>query len=167
MSDWTVLSIAHTVTISSWLMEKHTSCCLPVLKQKISKQMKLQIMELGEPDASGRRKPVVVEGSNHVVPVDMVIMSIGTKLNTLILDTTENLEANEKGGIGTDEGAATNSKFMKITDWAEPSEISFEGHLFNAPKNSDPVLTMWYGDYMKLPPEDQRHSHEYYKMYWR
>lgn len=65
-------------------------------------------MELGEPDASGRRKPVVVEGSNHIVPVDMVIMSIGTKLNTLILDTTENLEANERGGIGTDEGAATN-----------------------------------------------------------
>ncbi len=65
-------------------------------------------MELGEPDASGRRKPVVVEGSNHIVPVDMVIMSIGTKLNTLILDTTENLEANAKGGIGADEGAATN-----------------------------------------------------------
>ncbi len=65
-------------------------------------------MELGEPDASGRRRPVVVEGSNHVVPVDMVIMSIGTKLNTLILYTTENLEANERGGIGTDKGAATN-----------------------------------------------------------
>jgi len=65
-------------------------------------------MELGEPDASGRRRPVAVEGSEHIVPVDMVIMSIGTKLNTLILDTTENLEANEKGGIGTDEGAATN-----------------------------------------------------------
>ncbi|MEE0741053.1 MAG: NADPH-dependent glutamate synthase [Emergencia sp.] len=65
-------------------------------------------MELGEPDASGRRKPVVIEGSNHVVPVDMVIMSIGTKLNTLILDTTENLEANQKGGIGADETAATN-----------------------------------------------------------
>ena len=65
-------------------------------------------MELGEPDASGRRRPVEVEGSNHIVPVDMVIMSIGTKLNTLILDTTENLAANAKGGIGTDEGAATN-----------------------------------------------------------
>ncbi|MGN1412867.1 MAG: NADPH-dependent glutamate synthase [Anaerovoracaceae bacterium] len=65
-------------------------------------------MELGEPDASGRRKPVVVEGSNHVIPVDMVIMSIGTKLNTLILDTTEKLEANKKGGIGTDDAAATN-----------------------------------------------------------
>lgn len=65
-------------------------------------------MELGEPDASGRRRPVVIEGSNHVVPVDMVIISIGTKLNTLLLDTTENLAANERGGIGTDKGAATN-----------------------------------------------------------
>ena len=65
-------------------------------------------MELGEPDASGRRRPVVVEGSNHVVPVDMVIMSIGTKLNTLILYTTEELAANERGGIGADETAATN-----------------------------------------------------------
>lgn len=65
-------------------------------------------MELGEPDASGRRRPVVVEGSNHVIPVDMVIMSIGTKLNTLILDTTEELAANERGGIGADETAATN-----------------------------------------------------------
>ena len=49
-----------------------------------------------------------MEGSNHVIPVDMVIMSIGTKLNTLILDTTEKLEANKKGGIGTDDAAATN-----------------------------------------------------------
>lgn len=65
-------------------------------------------MELGEPDASGRRKPVVIEGSNHVIPVDMVIMSIGTKLNTLILDTTDQLEPNKKGGIGTDDSAATN-----------------------------------------------------------
>lgn len=65
-------------------------------------------MELGEPDASGRRKPIVKEGSNFELPVDMAIMSIGTKLNTLILDTTENLEANKKGGIGTDDDAATN-----------------------------------------------------------
>ena len=65
-------------------------------------------MELGEPDASGRRRPIPIEGSEFEVPVDMVIMSIGTKLNTLILDTTDQLEANRKGGIGTDEGAATN-----------------------------------------------------------
>ncbi|MDD6043249.1 MAG: FAD-dependent oxidoreductase, partial [Eubacteriaceae bacterium] len=65
-------------------------------------------MELGEPDASGRRRPIPIEGSNFEIPVDMVIMSIGTKLNTLILDTTEKLEANAKGGIGTDDAAATN-----------------------------------------------------------
>lgn len=65
-------------------------------------------MELGEADASGRRKPVEKVGSNFEIPVDMVIMSIGTKLNTLILDTTDELAANAKGGIGTDEGAATN-----------------------------------------------------------
>ena len=65
-------------------------------------------MELGEPDASGRRRPIPIEGSNFEVPVDMVIMSIGTKLNTLILDTTDQLEANKRGGIGTDDAAATN-----------------------------------------------------------
>ena len=65
-------------------------------------------MELGEPDASGRRKPIEKKGSNFEIPVDMVIMSIGTKLNTLILDTTDKLEANQKGGIGTDDNAATN-----------------------------------------------------------
>ena len=65
-------------------------------------------MELGEPDASGRRRPIAIEGSNFEIPVDMVIMSIGTKLNTLILDTTDKLEANAKGGIGTDAAAATN-----------------------------------------------------------
>ena len=65
-------------------------------------------MELGEPDASGRRRPSPIEGSNFEVPVDMVIMSIGTKLNTLILDTTDQLEANKRGGIGTDDAAATN-----------------------------------------------------------
>lgn len=65
-------------------------------------------MELGEPDASGRRKPVVKEGSNFILDVDCVIMAIGTKLNKLILETTENLEANSRGGIGTGEDAATN-----------------------------------------------------------
>lgn len=65
-------------------------------------------MELGEPDASGRRRPIEIKDSNFVLDVDCVIMAIGTKLNTLILDTTEKLEANSKGGIGTDETAATN-----------------------------------------------------------
>ena len=65
-------------------------------------------MELGEADASGRRRPVEIKGSNFVFDVDYVIMSIGTRLNKLILETTDNLEANSRGGIGTDDNAATN-----------------------------------------------------------
>ena len=65
-------------------------------------------MELGEPDASGRRRPVEIKDSNFILDVDCVIMAIGTKLNTLILDTTNELAANSKGGIGTDDAASTN-----------------------------------------------------------
>ena len=65
-------------------------------------------MELGEPDASGRRRPVEVKDSNFILEVDTVIMAIGTKLNKLILETTDNLEANDRGGIGVDSQAATN-----------------------------------------------------------
>ena len=54
-------------------------------------------MELGEPDASGRRRPIPVEGSNFEIPVDTVIMSLGTSPNPLIRTTTEGLEANKKG----------------------------------------------------------------------
>ena len=64
-------------------------------------------MELGEPDASGRRSSVPIEGSNFVIPVDMVIMALGTKLNTLILDTTPGLPANKRGGVEADEGGRT------------------------------------------------------------
>lgn len=65
-------------------------------------------MELGEADASGRRRPVEIKGSNFVFDVDYVIMAIGTKLNKLILETTDNLDANDRGGIGTDDKANTN-----------------------------------------------------------
>lgn len=54
-------------------------------------------MELGEPDESGRRRPVEVKDSNFVLDVDTVIMSIGTSPNPLIRSTTEGLEANNRG----------------------------------------------------------------------
>lgn len=54
-------------------------------------------MELGEPDASGRRRPIVKEGSNFELPVDTVIMSIGTSPNPLIRSTTEGLDTNKRG----------------------------------------------------------------------
>ena len=58
-------------------------------------------MELGEPDASGRRSPVVIEGSEYVIDVDAVIMSIGTSPNPLIRNTTEGLETDRRGCIIT------------------------------------------------------------------
>ena len=64
-------------------------------------------MELGEPDESGRRRPVEVEGSEFVLDVDTVIMSIGTSPNPLIKDTTEGLEVNKHGGIIVNEDGLT------------------------------------------------------------
>ena len=60
-------------------------------------------MELGEPDASGRRSPVEKAGSEFVLDVDMVIMSLGTSPNPLILSTTDGLEANRHKCLIADE----------------------------------------------------------------
>ena len=64
-------------------------------------------MELGEPDASGRRRPIVKEGSNFVIECDCMIMSIGTSPNPLIRSTTEGLETNRKGCLVVDENGMT------------------------------------------------------------
>ncbi len=64
-------------------------------------------MELGEPDASGRRRPVVKEGSEFVLDVDCVIMAIGTSPNPLIKSTTKGLETEKHGCIVADETGLT------------------------------------------------------------
>ena len=64
-------------------------------------------MELGAPDERGRRRPVEITGSEHVIDVDTVIISIGTSPNPLIKDTTDGLEVNARGGIVVNESAAT------------------------------------------------------------
>ena len=64
-------------------------------------------MELGEPDDSGRRRPVVIEGSEFELPVDTVTMAIGTSPNPLIKSTTEGLEVNRRGGIVVNEDGLT------------------------------------------------------------
>ena len=64
-------------------------------------------MELGEPDASGRRRPVAVPGSEFIIEVDSVIMSLGTSPNPLIRTTTEGIEANRWGCLVVDEGMKT------------------------------------------------------------
>ncbi|MBP2634354.1 MAG: gltD [Firmicutes bacterium] len=67
-------------------------------------------MELGEPDASGRRKPVEVPGSEFVIAVDTVIMSLGTSPNPLISSTTEGLEINKWQCIVADEETGLTSR---------------------------------------------------------
>lgn len=64
-------------------------------------------MELGEADASGRRSPVAIKGSEYILDVDMVVMAIGQGPNPLIKQTTPDLEVNKRGNIVADEAGAT------------------------------------------------------------
>jgi len=64
-------------------------------------------MELGAPDASGRRRPIAKEGSNHIIDVDTVIISIGTSPNPLIRQTTPGIETNKWGCLVVNEQMAT------------------------------------------------------------
>ncbi|MDE5721826.1 MAG: NADPH-dependent glutamate synthase [Clostridia bacterium] len=72
--------------------------------------IKLIKCELGEPDERGRRRPVEIEGSEYVLPVDSVIMAIGTSPNPLIKNTTAGLEVNKHGGIIVEEKTGATSK---------------------------------------------------------
>ena len=69
--------------------------------------MKCIKMELGEPDERGRRRPIEIEGSEYVLPLDTVIMSIGTSPNPLIKTTTPGLNVNGRGGIIIGDGGET------------------------------------------------------------
>ena len=69
--------------------------------------MKVVKMELGEPDAKGRRRPVAVEGSEYVLDCDTVVIAIGTSPNPLIKSTTAGLEVNAHGGIIVNEEGLT------------------------------------------------------------
>ncbi|SDY41342.1 FAD-dependent oxidoreductase, partial [Eubacterium barkeri] len=67
-------------------------------------------MELGEPDDSGRRRPVEIPGSEYDIDVDTVIMSLGTSPNPLISSTTEGLEINRWQCIVAEEGTGKTSR---------------------------------------------------------
>lgn len=67
-------------------------------------------MELGEPDASGRRSPIEVTGSDFEIACDVVIMALGTSPNPLIASTTANLETTRRGCIVADEDGRTSRK---------------------------------------------------------
>ena len=59
-------------------------------------------MELGEPDDSGRRRPVPIDGSEHIIDIDVVVVAIGQGANPLIQDTTPGLDVNRRGYIVAD-----------------------------------------------------------------
>ena len=74
------------------------------------KGMEIIKQELGEPDASGRRRPVPVEGSNYILDVETVIIAIGQSPNPLIRHTTPGLECQKWGGIIVNEETMESSK---------------------------------------------------------
>ncbi len=67
-------------------------------------------MELGEPDASGRRRPAPVEGSEHDLPIDLAIIAIGTRANPLVQSTTPDLATTDRGYIKADDDSLRTSK---------------------------------------------------------
>src|SRR3972149_374876 len=96
-------------------------------------------MELGEPDASGRRRPIEKKGSNFVMEIDAVIPSIGTSANPLLAQTTPDMQFNKRGYIvvesektgrttkkgvfaGDDVAAGMAiDKFLKDGEWWDPN----------------------------------------------
>jgi glutamate synthase (NADPH/NADH) small chain len=67
-------------------------------------------MELGEPDESGRRRPIVKEDSEFIIDFDVVIIALGTTPNSLITQTTEGLETTKRGTVVADEETGRTSK---------------------------------------------------------
>ncbi len=72
-------------------------------EQGCVKQVLLQKMELGEPDASGRRSPVAIEGATELLEADLVIVSIGVSPNPIVPNSIEGLELGRKGTIAVDD----------------------------------------------------------------
>ena len=69
--------------------------------------VKVDSFELGEPDASGRRRPVKIQGSEHVIPCDLLVVALGNGSNPLLVKTTPGLNADAKGHITVDGNQAT------------------------------------------------------------
>ena len=74
------------------------------------KALKCQRMELSEPDESGRRKPIAIKGSEFEMPVDIVIMAVGTGPNPLVPQSTKGMELTKRGYIKADEETGATTK---------------------------------------------------------
>ncbi|MDL2268279.1 NADPH-dependent glutamate synthase [Desulfovibrio sp. OttesenSCG-928-G15] len=69
--------------------------------------VELQRMELGEPDASGRRRPVPIKGDVYTLPTDLAIIAVGTGANPVLLEATQGLKLNKRGYVEADENGET------------------------------------------------------------
>jgi glutamate synthase (NADPH/NADH) small chain len=67
-------------------------------------------MELGEPDASGRRRPVIITGSEYSLDVDTAVIALGTSPNPLVPATTEGLDTTKRGTVVADEATGRTTK---------------------------------------------------------
>ena len=74
-------------------------------------------MELGEPDASGRRRPVAIEGSEFKVDCDLVVVSVGSNANPLLTSTTPDMKLNKWGNIVADPVTGKTSKKRCLGRW--------------------------------------------------
>lgn len=74
----------------------------------------------------------------------------------------------QKNGIAcASETCVGDKDFSNIEYWGETVRVPFESREYNIPVGYDQILKLRYGDYMTLPPENERHAHEHYVMYWR
>lgn len=71
------------------------------------KAVRLQRMELGAPDASGRRRPIPIEGSEFEIPAEIIVVAVGTQANPLLTSTSPDLKLNKWGNIEVDENGMT------------------------------------------------------------
>ena len=85
-----------------------TSRTLFVRHQTLRKQVVLQKMELGEPDASGRRSPVAIPGATVTLDIDMAVVAVGVSPNPIVPTSIEGLELGRKNTIVVNEGMQTN-----------------------------------------------------------
>ena len=93
------------------LAERHKLLCSPLEyvgdERGMVRQVRCQEMELGEPDDSGRRRPVPKEGAEFTLDTDLVIVAIGSGANPLLTQQTKGLDLNRRGYIVTNEAGRT------------------------------------------------------------
>lgn len=135
----------------------------------IKKQKKVLLIDnlcsmcnYGSAQGTGIKKKIytVLLSTHKIIGLERMKKFYEKTLLKLTRYRKEGILCDTEGGIGY-------SHYFKTSEWGNMIKLSFEGNLYSVPEKYDSVLTQCYGDYMKLPPEDQRHSHEYYKMYWR